>query len=275
MFEFKNRIDGPVAVIGDVHGQTDKLLAILDQLKQRPDWKQRWIVFIGDLVDRGPDSRGTMDLIIDLIKHYGKITGVAGNHDFAMAASLGLIETPDYSNWADRWMDHYSSEATFESYGVPLGDLEALRNALPDSHAWVLKELPWSVEHSRYLFVHAGLDPHSPFDMQVKILRQKDFSLNRPVWLCEKSLANGNVPDDCPITVVSGHVQMPKVTFHKKQILCDTTGGREGDLSCVLLPENEVISSGRSRTRSAARVPEMMETSSHQPAEKPGWWKFW
>lgn len=274
MFEFKTRIDGPVSVIGDVHGQTDKLASILEKLKRRSDWKQRWIVFIGDLVDRGPDSKGTLDLVIDLIKYYGKITGVAGNHDFAMAASLGLLDTPGYSNWADRWMDHYNSEATFESYGVPLGDLNGLRDALPDSHTWLLRELPWSVEHSKYIFVHAGLDPHTPFDMQIKILRQKDFSLNRPVWLCEKSLANGKVPPDCPITVVSGHVQMPKVTFHKQQILCDTTGGRDGNLSCVLLPENQVISSGNSRATAPPATPRA-QAFQDQPQEKASWWKLW
>ena len=60
MSRLASRIQGPVAVIGDVHGQVEKLLTILDRLRELPDYEQRWIVFIGDLVDRGPDPRGAI-----------------------------------------------------------------------------------------------------------------------------------------------------------------------------------------------------------------------
>ena len=56
MSQLATRIDGPVAVIGDVHGQVDQLVVILDRLRQLPDFESRWIVLIGDLVDRGPED---------------------------------------------------------------------------------------------------------------------------------------------------------------------------------------------------------------------------
>ena len=56
--QLATRIDGPVAVIGDLHGQVEQLVALLDRLHERPDFRDRWLVFIGDFVDRGPDPKG-------------------------------------------------------------------------------------------------------------------------------------------------------------------------------------------------------------------------
>lgn len=263
MAELATRIQGPVAVIGDVHGQAEKLLVILEKLKRMPDYDQRWIVFIGDFVDRGPDPKAALDIFCDLITQHPKTTAITGNHEYAMAASLGLLPTPDYSTWEEDWLNHYLAESTFESYGAEFGNLPDLKERMPDHHKQLISILPWCVEHPEYLFVHAGLDPNMPYEMQVRILQTKDFSLNRPQWLCSKKYVTSSVPSDCPVTVVAGHVQMPQVEFQRQKILIDTTGGTEGDLSCVLLPEHHVISSGHTNvqpTRSA-------------PAQKESWWK--
>lgn len=268
--ELATEIDGPIAVIGDVHGQLDKLAMILDRLQDDPLFEQRWVVFAGDFVDRGPDTRATIEMIHDFIDFHPRTTAVAGNHDFAMCASLGLVPVPEYSNWAERWLDHYDSDATFASYNVPFPDLDALYEALPESHRSFLANLPWVVEHPRYLIIHAGLDPYAPYETQMSILRQKDFSLNRPQWLCEKSYAEGPLPPDCQHTVISGHVCFPKVIVRKQRILCDTTGGLHGDMSCILLPEMEVITSG-------SVAPNYSDHS--QPTvpyeQARAWWKFW
>ena len=237
------RIEGSVAVIGDLHGQAEELRTLLDKLCARPDFQRRWIVFIGDFVDRGPDPKSVLDMVCDLCRDHPKTTAIAGNHEFAMAAALGWIPTPDYSNWSDRWVDHYETEPTFASYVADFGDLQDLAARIPKLHKDFLANLPWCVEHRKYLFVHAGLDPNTPFDMQLRILRQKDFSLNQPQWLCSQKLVQADVPPDCPLTVVSGHEFVPEVKFRQKRILIDTSGGRTGDLSCVLLPENKVIAS--------------------------------
>lgn len=243
MAQLATRIRGPVSVIGDVHGQVDQLASVLDQLRSCPDFNERWIVFIGDLVDRGPDSKGAIEIICDLMLEHPRTTIASGNHDLAMAAALGLIPTPDYADWSTRWVRDYLSESTFESYGVDHGDLENLKSAMPDRHIDLLTDLPWGIEHPEFYFVHAGMDPNTPFEMQVRILRQKDYSLNRPQWLCSKGFVDSPVPVDCPVAIVSGHVPVPAVRMEPKRILIDTTGGEGGDLSCVLLPERTVISS--------------------------------
>lgn len=244
---FSQNINGPVAVIGDVHGQVDDVGRILEQLRQLPDYERRWIVFIGDLVDRGPDPKGALDLVVELMQHHPRTTAIAGNHELAMAAALNLVDTPEYSDWSSRWLDHYGSEATFQSYGIDYGNLQGLLDALPQSHCDYLANLPWSVEHPEYFFVHAGLDPNTMFAMQREILRARDFTLNRPQWLCSKSLPFEEPPRDCAQIVVSGHVQVPDVQVTRKRILCDTTGGQGGAMSCVLLPEMQVIRSDGSR----------------------------
>lgn len=266
----RTKIQGPIAVIGDVHGQTDKLAVILDKLRRLPDYDQRWIVFIGDFVDRGPDPKGSVDLFLKTLHEHPRTTAVAGNHEFAMCAALGWLPTQEVSHWADRWVKHYNSEATFRSYGAEVGSMQDLNNKIPAEHRELLAGLPWCVEHPQLLFVHAGLDPNAPFAMQMRILHQKDFSLNRPQWLCEKSFVDRDPPRDCPLTVVSGHVRVDEVIIRPKRILIDTTGGDGGDLSCVLMPERKVISSGHSSAPTR---------QSRQPATtaagKSAWWNLW
>lgn len=239
--KFETQISGPIAVIGDVHGQVDQLSRILKRLQRRDDYQQRWIVFLGDLVDRGPDPKGAIDLVLETIGEHARTVVISGNHELAMAGAVQAIETPIENDWAGRWLDHYGSQSTFASYGVPFGDLEHLSRQLPEDHKTFLKSLPWAVEHPEYFFVHSGLELHTAFDVQRKILLTRDFSLNRPNWLCSKRLPFEDPPDDCHHIVVSGHAYVPQVVFSRKRILVDTTGGSQGSMSCVLLPENQVI----------------------------------
>ncbi len=266
-------ITGPVAVIGDVHGQKDQLERILTELRSRGDFQDRWIVFIGDLVDRGPDPKGAIDLVVALREEHPRTTLVCGNHELAMAAALKLVKTPDYCDWEGRWLDHYGCGPTFRSYGIDtVGDFHGLLDALPESHQELLSDIPWCVEHPEYFFVHAGLDPASSFSLQRDILRDRDVTLTRPQWLCSRSLTFRPPPRDCQSIVVSGHVRVPQVTIGPNRILVDTTGGEGGSLSCVLLPEMEIIHSDPHLGRPAAP----MTFESDLPASKPkkkGW--FW
>lgn len=258
------KIQGPIAVIGDVHGQVEKLASVLEQLQALPDFEHRWVVFIGDFVDRGPDPKGAIDVFLDLLKRHPKTTAVAGNHEFAMGAALGWWPVPESNHWGERWVEHYDSETTFASYSTPHGDLAGLSRNIPERHRQLLTDLPWVVEHPRCLFVHAGLDPNMPFAMQLKILQQRDYTLNRPQWLCSKSFVDADPPQDCPIPVASGHVKVSAVQIRPRRILMDTTGGDEGDLSCVLLPEKKVLSSAGAGVGAGAGT----------DAGK-GWWRLW
>ena len=276
------RIDGPVAVIGDVHGQTDKLRRIIAQLAKLPDMHRRWIVFIGDLVDRGPDPAGTVQLYCDLAQQHDKVTWLCGNHELAMAGSLDLFEYPDFVDFRSRWLNHYDSHTTFASYGVPHKDIAALREAMPEQHKQLLADLPWGIEHSDYLFVHAGLDRNMPFEMQVRILRERDYTLTHPPCLYSKEFILMGPPQDSPVTVVMGHVPIPRVQFSNGMIATDTTGGVGGDLSCVLLPENIVLTSGEpdhaaQQNSQAGRsgAGQARDQRAAGAGRKKSWWKPW
>ena len=264
------RIDGPLVVIGDVHGQSDKLRRVIHKLERVPDIHQRWIVFIGDLVDRGPDPKGTLDIYCDLASQHGRVTWICGNHELAMAASLELISTPDYVDWPGSWLSYYDADTTFDSYDVPFGQLKLLREALPEVHAELIGNLPWRAEHPMYLFVHAGLAPNLPFEMQVQILRQPDFTLAQPPWLFSKTFIQGPVPPGCPVTVVLGHVPIPEVHFGDRIIAVDTTGGIQGELSCVLLPEKIVLTSEEEPPEDPGPGPE--QPPSPSPPFPPGYY---
>lgn len=262
--KWATRIQGPVAVIGDVHGQTQQLATVLERLQRLPDWQDRWVVFIGDFVDRGPDPCEAIEMALALMSRHPRTTAVMGNHEFAMAAALQWLPTPDYSNWNERWLDHYDSDTTFASYDAQFGNLEELAAKVPARHRDFISTMPWVVEHPQAVFVHAGLDPNQSFGVQLRILQQKDFTLNRPPWLCAKNFVDCDAPPDCPVAVVSGHVQVPQVIMRPKRILCDTTGGYGGDLSCVLLPERKVLTSGEH--------PEPVSVEG--PRQTKSWWKI-
>ena len=95
--QLPTKIEGPVAVIGDVHGQTEKLQTILAKLRGRPDYKNRWIVFIGDFVDRGPDPAGSTELVLSLMESHGNVAAICGNHELAMCGALHLFPPPELS----------------------------------------------------------------------------------------------------------------------------------------------------------------------------------
>jgi serine/threonine protein phosphatase 1 len=270
MSSVPQRIEGPVAVIGDVHGQTEKLRQIIGQLARLPDIQYRWVVFIGDLVDRGPDPAGVVRIFCDLARQHDRVTWLCGNHEFAMMGALGMLPTPSYIDFASRWVQNYDSETTFSSWGAPHGDLDALRQAIPESQLQLMRDLPWCIEHPEYLFVHAGLDRNLPFETQLRILRQRDYTLTHPPWLYSKDFIHTGAPIDSPVPIVIGHVPIQQVQSSNGMICTDTGAGSFGELSCVLLPEGEVLQS-----RSPQAMPRPGFAPPPPPPPKKPWWQLW
>ena len=234
-------MSGPLAVVGDLHGQRRPLAELVGKLRRRSDFQDRWIVFGGDFLDRGDDPCGTLDLVLELFDEHLLTTAVMGNHDLALAGALGLVPAPAEADWPRRYRQYYDSESTFQSYGVPPGDLEALADAMPATHKDFIAGLPWAVEHPAYLIVHAGLLPEQPYLTQLESLRRRDFSEGRPPWLFARNLSDKPNPPDCPLVTVSGHIAHPAVVINRHKILVDTSGGYLRRLSGVLLPEGEIL----------------------------------
>ena len=245
------RIDGPMAIIGDVHGQARLLALLIKKILAQPNAKDRWIVFVGDLVDRGPGSGATLELIHNLRQRHGKVAAVMGNHDLALCHALRIVPTNPLHDWAKRYHARYACEKTFSSYQAK--DLTELSEKMPQHHKDMLSTLPWVVEHPSAVVVHAGLLPDQPAGEQLAALHARATHLvSTPPWLCNRSLAGKQPPADEKRVVVSGHVPQKQVVVKDRRVLVDTGAGFGLPLSCVLWPDARVLQATHAELPAAA-----------------------
>jgi hypothetical protein len=232
----------PVSFIGDVHAWSDRL----DRLLAKLDGD---LVFMGDLIDRGPDAPGVLARVRALCAS-GRARCLLGNHEYALLralghAGLGLNGDDDFFA---AWRDGFGGAAVLAAYGV--GDAASLRVALGDALDW-MASLPWVLEGEedgrRWIAVHAGLAENRPLREQVDELRHGWDALDIAAEALFSKARAFLVPDDFPegCCLVSGHVPLQQAFVTPSRILCDTSGGqRYRELSAVVWPEGRVVSSG-------------------------------
>lgn len=170
-----------VYAIGDIHGSLQKLRDLIARCRRHAGDRPASFVFLGDYIDRGPDSRGVIDMLMTLQSRLkDRVIVLKGNHE---AVAVAVI---DGETEAALWLRE-GGAATLRSYGV--------RNAreLPDEHVAWLRALPLHYDDGRRFFVHAGIDPDKPFDAQ------SDHDL---LWIREPFLSD---PRDHGRLIVHGH----------------------------------------------------------------------
>lgn len=137
--------------IGDIHGRHDLLRDLLHRIGEHADGRKHMLVFLGDYIDRGPESAGVVETVRSLqARSPGEIICLKGNHE---AMLLTAIARPELAPW---WM-HNGGDATLLSF-----DLELPDEVPADVLAW-MEALPLSHEDDRRYFVHAGLRPGRRF----------------------------------------------------------------------------------------------------------------
>ncbi len=136
--------------IGDIHGCLDALNALLNAIQPTRD---DTIVTVGDYVDRGPDSNGVLERLLQL-EQTTNLVALMGNHEEMLIAVLERQIEP-YS-----WLNHGGVE-TMDSYGFA-GDLACV----PKSHRDFLKRMEDFYENDTHFIVHANYDPGLPFAEQ-------------------------------------------------------------------------------------------------------------
>lgn len=162
--------DTVVYAIGDIHGRIDLLEALEDKIVRdaagRPE-SRRVIVYLGDYVDRGYQSREVLDhLLADGPEGFERVF-LRGNHEEFL---VGFLED---SAGARSWLSNGGVE-TLMSYGVEVSMSEAdaprlqaeFKRALPDTHRAFLESLPSLHREGDYVFVHAGIRPGVDFEDQ-------------------------------------------------------------------------------------------------------------
>src|ERR1700744_3269368 len=136
-----------IYAIGDIHGSLQKLRDLMTQCQRHADGAPATFVFLGDYIDRGPDSRGVIETLMDLqSRHHDRVVALKGNHE---AVALEII---DGETEVEHWLQE-GGVATLRSYNA-----EHPRD-LPDEHITWLRSLPFFYDYGRRFFVHAGVGP--------------------------------------------------------------------------------------------------------------------
>lgn len=221
--------------IGDIHGALDKLAAahaLIEADRRATGDREAPVVHIGDLVDRGPDSRGVIDFLLHGIGAGAPWIAIKGNHDRMFT---GFIDNPDSHDPGLReglhWIDPVlGGGVTLASYGIGgagermLFDLhEAALRAVPPAHVAFLKGLPLSHQRGRVLFVHAGIRPGVPLAEQ----KEGDLLWIRRTFLDERG--------DHGVLVVHGHTPVDTVTHYGNRLNIDTGAGYGKALAAVVI----------------------------------------
>ncbi len=205
--------------IGDIHGQR----AMLDLLVRRvPFAPEDEIVFIGDYIDRGPDSRGVVDAVLEFKLRHPRTTCLRGNHEDMFL---------DYIRGEGRYQPGvFTMNGGYEtllSYGI---DPRAGPPRLPPLHERFFDELVYLHESGGFLFVHAGLRPGVPVEEQ---------SEHDMLWIRHDFF---DAETDFGRPVVFGHTPMQEVWDDLPRLLCIDTGAAYGNkLTCVRLGEGRVL----------------------------------
>ena len=151
----------PTFVVGDVHGHVESLVVLLreaDLLDDRLAWSgaDARVWFIGDLVDRGPDGIGAIDLVLRLERE-GDVRCLLGNHEAGMIGAYRFAA-------ADCGLPGVTFEAVWEMNGGVASDLARLR---PEHVAW-LERLPAVARDGDWLLVHSDTDRYLDYGTSVE-----------------------------------------------------------------------------------------------------------
>lgn len=210
----------PIHVIPDIHGQRAMLEDALALIEADGGPGAR-VVFLGDLVDRGPDSRGVIDLILAGLERGRDWIVLSGNHDTYVTrfldegdafTSKGHPELP----WT---APRLGGDTTLASYGVETRDraladiLHDARSAIPPAHRDFLAGLPLCHQEPGLLFVHAGIRPGVPLPRQTA----EDM-----MWIREPFLSD---PRDHGALVVHGHTALDAPCHHGNRVNLDGGAG--------------------------------------------------
>ena len=215
-----------VYAVGDVHGcraELERLLEAIDA--DAHDFAgDVQLVLLGDLVDRGPDSAGVVDLARRCSVAGHRCHVLMGNHEEAMLAAYDGEQDPR------GWLN-YGGMQTLESYGIPRSEHFApgfnlsrrMREAIPAEHIQFLRALPDHVTVGEYLFVHAGIRPG------VSLQQQRSADLR---WIRAEFL-DSDV--DHGMMVVHGHTISQNPVIAANRIGIDTGCYSGGSLTALVL----------------------------------------
>lgn len=213
-----------IYAVGDIHGRLDLLTALQAAIDEDmaahpgPDCIE---VYLGDYVDRGPQSAGVLEALLQRRKDRKAIC-ISGNHEAVMLDSLMSQES------FSRWLRMGGLETVFSYVRPAAGADEARlwnewRGAVPAEHISFLRQLTSYFVCGDYAFVHAGLRPGVPLEEQSR----EDL-----MWIRREFLDH---PDWFGHCIVHGHTPMKDPEVLGNRINIDTGAYATGHLTCLVL----------------------------------------
>lgn len=217
--------------IGDIHGRADLLTRLLGMIEADaaacPEGIRKTLIFLGDYVDRGPDSRRVVEILLGQLPSGIEAHFLKGNHE---AILLDFLSDPLRLG---HWLAN-GGEATMRSYGVDTGRLQrgfaeaetwrqAFAARLPDAHRRFFETLELARSVGDYFFVHAGVRPKRALDAQ----EPEDLLWIRGLFLeWEEPFAK---------VVVHGHTPVSAPEIRSNRIGIDTGAVFTGRLTALRL----------------------------------------
>jgi len=208
-------IEEKIFVIGDVHGCLEMLQRLIDKIEWNPASDR--LIFIGDYIDRGENSKGVIDFILKLKEDSTFIQCLIGNHEQMFIDYLSGVDSQ--SSLLNGGL------TTLRSYeGIRRGKDDPL---IPSSHLDFFSSLLTMIELEHYYIVHAGFQPH---------IEIEDQSLNDMIWIREEFIYSDY---DFGKLVIFGHTPFNSPLIMKNKIGIDTGAVFGNYLTCLELPEEK------------------------------------
>lgn len=202
--------------VGDIHGALDKLEKLVATCRQHAGGRAMKLVFLGDYIDRGPNSAGVIRLLMSLQSELQEnLVALTGNHE---ALALGVL---DGKMRLSGWLLN-GGATTLQSYGVrEVGEL-------PRAHLDWMRSLRLSYDDGRRFFVHAGVDPQRPLDAQ----DEHDL-----IWIREPFLSDAR---DYGRLIVHGHTPLGggRPELRANRLNLDTAAVFGGPLTAAVFDES-------------------------------------
>ena len=225
-----------IFAIGDIHGCLNELTSLHKKIliHDKFDVKNDLIIYLGDYIDRGKNSKEVINQILKLKNKKIKTVNLMGNHDEFMIDFL-FNNKNNIKNWLNFGLDQ-----TLRSYGIEVVDfikdgfgddiIDQLRNTLlstmSEEHVNFFKDLELSFSSENYLFVHAGIDPKKTLEDQTK----EDFLWSRSKSFFDKDFKAQKI-------IVHGHTPEENIINNPHRINIDTGCYFSGKLSSVCLSD--------------------------------------
>jgi serine/threonine protein phosphatase 1 len=223
-----------IYALSDIHGCADllrQMFTVIDADLARGRATRAIHVFLGDYIDRGPDSRGTIDLLVERAERH-ECVFLKGNHEYLM---LQMLNDPArYHEWKQ-----FGGLQTLMSYGIQpvlnptaaerTAIVDQLLDALPDRHRNFLRLLKSSYCCGDFFFVHAGIRPGVPLDQQ----RDEDM-----LWIRDEFLG---CDQDFGKYIVHGHTPARQPDIRHNRINIDTGAYATGNLTLLSIQGDSII----------------------------------